>query len=125
MPSIGEEKKSLAPGGFELGTSRLRGRHFSYFATTTAPKFCRFVFYAPKVLSIDLSGKALVQLIVLQPLNWIRVLDQPFQILDKSFVLLLDGLLQHGVGGVDAVTLDLHVAAKLVEQCPEQDDAVA
>ena len=31
-----EEKKALAPGGFELGTSRLQGRCSSHFATTTA-----------------------------------------------------------------------------------------
>ena len=31
-----EEKKSLAPGGFELGTSRLRDRCSNHFATTIA-----------------------------------------------------------------------------------------
>ena len=31
-----EEKKALAPGGFKLGTSRLRGHHSNHFATTTA-----------------------------------------------------------------------------------------
>ena len=37
LPLIEEgEKKALAPGGFELATSRLCGRCSNHFATTTA-----------------------------------------------------------------------------------------
>ena len=34
--AIDRRKKALAPGGFKLGTSRLRGRRSNHFATTTA-----------------------------------------------------------------------------------------
>ena len=34
-PLLEEEKKALAPGGFELGTTGLRDRRSSHFATTT------------------------------------------------------------------------------------------
>ena len=33
-----EEKKALAPGGLDLGTSRLRGYRSNHFATTTAQR---------------------------------------------------------------------------------------
>ena len=36
LPLIEEEKKALAPGGFELGTSRLRDHPSNHYATTTA-----------------------------------------------------------------------------------------
>ena len=52
-------------------------------------------------------------------------MKSPFEILDQGLVLFLDGFLKHGVGRVDAVPLDLHVPPELVEQRPEQDDAVA
>ena len=39
LPLIEEDKIALAPGGFELGTSRLRERRSNHFATTTARTF--------------------------------------------------------------------------------------
>ena len=36
MPFIEEEEKARAPGGFELGTSRLRDRRSNHLAINTA-----------------------------------------------------------------------------------------
>ena len=39
LPLIGEEKKALAPDGFELGTFGLRDHCSNHFAITTPPIF--------------------------------------------------------------------------------------